>query len=158
MITKRCLECQTEYTCKNYLLNKRKYCSRICEYKNRIGRIPSNKGATYTLPHRRTGWNITCIVCGRERYYQLNEHNKRKRLYCSSDCYHIHSQKKELSYSGLHAWIKRQLGKANKCFICEDTKTVDWANKSHQYKKDINDWIALCRKHHIQYDKNRLSL
>lgn len=154
MITKICVSCGSRYKCKKYLSDKRKYCSRACYDKAQKGSIPWNKGMKYKMPQKQTGWNITCIVCGKEKYYQLNEHKKRKRVYCSPACYHIDRQKEELSYSGLHTWIKRQRGKAQKCEWCGDDKTIDWANKSHKYKKDLDDWIALCRKHHIQYDKN----
>lgn len=119
------------------------------------GHIPWNKGTRISLKPK-TGWSIICVVCGREKYYQLNEHRKRVRKYCSPACYHLDSQKEELSYSGLHSWIIRQLGKAKACCFCESTKAVDWANKSREYKKDLDDWIPLCRKHHIAYDKNRL--
>lgn len=121
----------------------------------RKGHSPWNKGTNISL-RPKTGWSIICTVCGKSKYYQLNEHKKRFRKYCSPACYHLDSQKENLSYSGLHSWIKRQLGNASQCKICESTKTVDWANKSREYKKDITDWIPLCRKHHIAYDKNRL--
>ncbi len=122
------------------------------------GRTPWNKGLIGTALKPRTGWEIVCIVCGKSKYYELNEHKKRVRKYCSPACYHLDSQKEELSYSGLHAWIKRQIGKAKVCEICNSTDTVDWANVSHKYKKELEDWIPLCRKHHIAYDKGRLTI
>ena len=59
-------------------------------------------------------------------------------------------------YYSLHNWVKRRLGKANKCEFCKNKslKRYEWANKSHQYKKDLNDWISLCPKCHDFYDKN----
>jgi hypothetical protein len=58
-------------------------------------------------------------------------------------------------YQALHIRIKKLLGKASKCEHC-GTKTstrYDWANISHEYKYDINDWISLCHKCHFAYDK-----
>jgi hypothetical protein len=67
---------------------------------------------------------------------------------------------KNASYNSLHAWIQRQLGKPNYCQSCK-TKTAkrfDWANKSGKYKRNLTDWIRLCRKCHQQYDRfNKLT-
>lgn len=61
-----------------------------------------------------------------------------------------------VSYSALHDWVRYYLGKPNKCEECGTTtaKRYDWANKSFQYKRDLNDWIRLCRSCHIRKDKN----
>lgn len=58
------------------------------------------------------------------------------------------------SYSALHYWVKRKLGKPKKCILCNSIKRVQWANKSHKYKRDLDDWLELCQKCHIKYDKN----
>lgn len=117
------------------------------------GHSPWNKGKSYSNPTARTGWDIECLNCGRRKYFQLNEHKKRERKYCSLACYHEDSRKKELSYSGLHTRILREYGKAEKCEVCGTDKNVDWASRDHSYTLDIKDWIMLCRKHHIAYDK-----
>lgn len=158
MIIKQCLVCKEKYSCKNYLRDRRKYCSHKCYHKATVGFIPWNKGLHYYKPESKTGWEITCKVCGKQKYYELNEHKKRPRYYCSPACYHLDSQKENLSYSGLHAWLRNKFGKAEICIYCESTKNIDWANKSHEYKKDIADWYQLCRKHHIAYDKGLLQI
>lgn len=55
----------------------------------------------------------------------------------------------------LHNWVKRRLGKPNKCEFCGTTKNkrYEWANKSHLYKRDLTDWIRLCHSCHRIYDK-----
>jgi len=59
----------------------------------------------------------------------------------------------KVSYSALHIWVRRNLGKPNKCEHCGVTEgTFEWANKSHNYKRDLEDWIRLCKKCHIKYD------
>ena len=60
-----------------------------------------------------------------------------------------------VGYLALHQWIARKLGNPKKCEHCETTtaKRYDWANVSGDYKRDLTDWIRLCRKCHIQYDK-----
>lgn len=54
----------------------------------------------------------------------------------------------EVGYRALHQWIRRKLGKANKCVKCftETSKRYEWANISGEYKRDINDWRELCSR------------
>jgi hypothetical protein len=59
----------------------------------------------------------------------------------------------KVGYHGLHTWVKRKKGKAVVCFECGSTKSTEWANISHEYKRVINDWISLCHKCHIRYDR-----
>ncbi len=61
-----------------------------------------------------------------------------------------------VSYAGLHMWVKRWLGKPNHCERCGSKNPsikYQWANKSHTYKRDLNDWIPLCRTCHMVYDQ-----
>ena len=73
----------------------------------------------------------------------------------------------KVGYSGLHKWIRRQLGKVNTCEHCgkqgeyifywkqgklEKRWDIQYANKSGEYKRDFNDWIYLCAKCHAKYD------
>ena len=58
----------------------------------------------------------------------------------------------KVGYQSLHAWVRSRKGKAYKCTSCGSIKNIDWANKSRTYKRDLKDWISLCRKCHIKYD------
>lgn len=58
----------------------------------------------------------------------------------------------KVSYSGLHKWVNKTYGKADKCEQCGSESYVDWANKSGEYKRDRGDWLNLCRKCHFYYD------
>lgn len=59
----------------------------------------------------------------------------------------------EVSYSGLHKWVRNKLGSPKKCSICGKTKKhIDWSNKSKKYKRNLDDWIALCRSCHRKRD------
>ena len=60
----------------------------------------------------------------------------------------------EVGYFGLHTWVQRKLGKANVCEICSATKNVEWSNKSWEYKRELEDWQQLCKKHHMEYDRD----
>lgn len=60
----------------------------------------------------------------------------------------------KVSYLGLHGWVRRQLGIPVLCEHQDSTckGQIEWANRSHQYKRDLNDWVSLCRSHHRRYD------
>lgn len=58
---------------------------------------------------------------------------------------------------GLHLWVRRRLGKPKLCKHCIlegkiNTHNIQWCNKSHKYKRDLRDWLELCRPHHMKYD------
>ena len=59
----------------------------------------------------------------------------------------------KVGYSGLHKWVTKHLGKPKKCTYCSSTEHVEWANISREYKRDLKDWIALCRSCHHIYDE-----
>jgi hypothetical protein len=60
----------------------------------------------------------------------------------------------DASYPAIHAWVKRHLGKPDHCALDKDHKSekYHWANKSGEYKRDLDDWIPLCPKCHRVYD------
>jgi hypothetical protein len=57
-----------------------------------------------------------------------------------------------------HNWIKRQLGRPQKCEHCGTTedRMYHWANKSGEYKRDVGDYIRLCVPCHKKYDMERI--
>ena len=59
-----------------------------------------------------------------------------------------------VKYSGLHAWVEKELGKPNKCEHCktEEVRRYNWANVSRKYKRIKSDWIRLCIPCHKKYD------
>ncbi len=63
-----------------------------------------------------------------------------------------------VSYQNLHMWVRRHKGSATKCSLCGSTAKVEWANISHKYLRDLNDFVELCRLHHVHYDKGWISL
>ncbi len=59
----------------------------------------------------------------------------------------------KVSYRALHTWIKTRLSKPLGCNHCGEIKPLDLANKSQQYKRELDDWLWLCKKCHMKYDK-----
>lgn len=58
-----------------------------------------------------------------------------------------------VGYYALHRWVRRTLGIPTRCSRCGGTaKRLDWANVSREYKREKDDWIALCSTCHGKFD------
>ena len=55
--------------------------------------------------------------------------------------------------SPIHIWVKRYKGnvKNYKCKFC-DKQAKHWANKKHDYQRNLDDYMALCVSCHRKYD------
>jgi hypothetical protein len=79
-----------------------------------------------------------------------------------------HSWKgKEISYTSLHGWVRKELGIPKECVYCgrrelkrkDGRNAIQYANVSRKYKRVLNDWIPLCSLCHGIYDRgNRRNL
>lgn len=134
---KTCL-CGTTFWCAPRLIERKKYCSKVCFYKYR--KVPIwNKGlkGIHLSPATEfkkgiKPWN-TGIHLG-ERSPKWKGDN--------------------VGYEALHEWVERWAGKKRECDFCgtKDAKKYDWSNKSGEYKRDLSDWQRLCVKCHTRYD------
>lgn len=123
-----------------------------------------------------------CKTCG-----IWHTHIRTKSKFCSLSCYHkstdshigkfraghipFRNQKgsknsnwrgNNVGYSGLHKWVRKTLGYAQKCYQCEKVGmysgqikmrwNIEWANISRRYKRLNSDWIPLCRRCHRLFD------
>jgi hypothetical protein len=62
----------------------------------------------------------------------------------------------EASYFSIHRWVYARLGKPVTCSQCGATKeevTIQWANISGEYKRDLSDFKPLCLPCHKRYDR-----
>lgn len=59
----------------------------------------------------------------------------------------------KVTRKALHTWIKTRISKPLGCNHCGEIKPLDLANKSQEYKRELNDWLWLCKKCHMKYDK-----
>jgi hypothetical protein len=64
-----------------------------------------------------------------------------------------------VGYGSLHFWIRRYKGRPKKCSNCGIIGkkigrrwSIDWANIDHKYRRNLDDYIALCQKCHKVYD------
>jgi hypothetical protein len=57
-----------------------------------------------------------------------------------------------VGYFALHIWVRLRKEKPDVCDCCEIKPPHDLANKSGEYKRDLDDWMWLCRRCHMQLD------
>lgn len=55
-------------------------------------------------------------------------------------------------YDYVHQWVRRHKPKQEHCTICNEIKVTELANISGEYRKDIEDFMWLCRPCHRLYD------
>lgn len=62
----------------------------------------------------------------------------------------------QASYFSIHRWLYARKGHPDRCQDCGATKeeiTIQWANISGQYKRDVDDYKPLCVPCHKRYDR-----
>lgn len=159
---------------------KQKNCSKECGQKSRLKNGGTKKGKKY--PHLYRAKVRKCETCHSE-FRAVKDFKTRKQKFCSKDCYTKYwlagispyidrtgSGKKgpenpgwkgdDVGYHGLHKWVQRELGKPSVCEHCGDTsaRKYEWANLSHEYKRDLYDWVRLCTPCHRAYDNGKIDV
>ena len=146
------------------------YCSKSCYYTSRKGirvspqsefknghpfgkRIQKGQHLSPATEFKLTKGKPRCLDCGKELY----NYNA---IYCK-----LHAQFGErgsswkgdnVGYGALHHWVKKNLGEPLICWYCNTStaKKYHWANRSGEYKRDLNDWFRLCVSCHHFYDRD----
>lgn len=55
----------------------------------------------------------------------------------------------------IHIWIYGKLGKPLVCESCGvfvKERKLNWANKNHEYRRNLEDWLSFCYSCHRKYD------
>ena len=60
--------------------------------------------------------------------------------------------KEDVGYTGIHRWVKTRLPKTELCQLCNIIPPYDLANVSGNYLRDLDDWLWLCRRCHMDSD------
>jgi len=146
MIIKKCLVCGNDF--KTYLCRpKSKYCSRVCSDKVTLIKKGTRIGLATEFKKGHKFW------FGKKRAnIKGNPETLKKSIYRQKNEKHPGWVGDSVGYSGLHSWLRRNFTK-NECSFCHSNKDLQWANKSHEYKRDISDWMCLCRKCHSIFDR-----
>jgi len=62
----------------------------------------------------------------------------------------------EVSYSGLHSYVRKYLGTPSNCENCGNDqlprRQYQWANISGEYRRSLDDWVRLCARCHHWID------
>lgn len=146
-----CTTCKKSFYVCIARIGKKKFCSIPCKSKSQIGKMPWNKGLTGLQDwHNISGLNSRYWVGKRRLDITGNKH---------------WYWKETPSYYAMHSWIRRRLGQPQNCTFCgvEGKKngrnwSIQYANKSREYKRDIADWLPLCAGCHKQYDMGLASV
>jgi len=91
---------------------------------------------TYDLPTL----DSTCQICKEDK--KMKERKNRKK-------------DNELSYGGIHTWLRRKFGKAKECEICQKSycRNYQWAlKKGFSYIRRRDYFFQLCVSCHRKYD------
>lgn len=130
-----CKICSTEFL---YYRSEQSglYCSKKCAGKDTVKNLGTRMlGKKWSRSHR-------------EKFIKSNSGSK-----------HWGWKGKKISYIALHRWVERHRGKPQKCELCPESgygyKKYDWASKSRLYKRELDDYIRLCKKCHRKYDHSK---
>lgn len=111
-----------------------------------------------------------CFTCDKKFLTWVTEIKRGGGITCSRVCYFKRFRKivprgeKSANWKGdkvgraaLHNWVEKHLGKPTKCAKCQktDQPKYEWANISREYKREITDWIRLCKKCHVKFDGSK---
>lgn len=136
-----CPQCKSIKYVTFFNAQTRKYCSQKCHYAAGISEATKKK-----MSKAKIG----------KKSKMFGKHQSAKMIEKISGANNV-TWKDNVGYMGLHLWVIRHLGQPTKCEHCRKDRLtghqIDWANKDHMYKRNLDDWLRLCRKCHCVYDK-----
>jgi len=113
-----------------------------------------------------------CINCKKQftiQQYRLKEKPNRGRFCCRKcvDEYKVKNRivKNEknpawkgenVSYSGIHRWLRNNFKKFGVCEFCGKIGDTDWSVIGKFYTRNRNDYFELCRKCHCVFDGGKV--
>lgn len=128
-----------------------KFCSRPCLYRYRA---PRPTGLTYniTKPNPtafrpgQTPWNAGTAGQGLQTAWN-------KGLPGRSGEDHPQWQGDDLTYFALHQWVARNKQRTGVCGRCGRRGRTHFANLSHEYRRDLDDYEEMCQSCAHRYDR-----
>ena len=139
MIKTKCNECGQILYRSPSKVNPRNFCDRKCQERIRV---------------------IELKKLGKKFRFKIG--NKRPKDWTKRQTEKVSNERnyawkgEDVSYVGLHAWIRRKLGKATKCKHCgkvdKRPRFIQWANIDHKYRRTLSNYISLCGSCHKNYD------
>lgn len=148
-----CLRCNKEIRIKPSRKDTFKYCSRNCKHEASLGKPTWNKGTTglqiawnkgQKLPYEIWNKGLKGIHLSPRTEFKKGDHSGEASPNWKGE---------NVGYAALHKWVVLHKGKPDHCEYCIKPKgRFEWANKSHEYKRVLDDWIQLCTRCHRKYD------
>jgi len=162
---KRICKCGNEFEVRQKRVDQGKgqYCSKKCMYQFRVR--PS--GLKYKLVNDNptsfkkgfNPWNKGTVGICKPNSGSIKKGQRiSKETEFKKGCTPLNWKGDKVGYNSLHRWVQRHKGKASICSVCGTDKNVQWANLSHEYKRDLNDFEQMCGKCHRAYDKDYLGI
>lgn len=99
--------------------------------------------------------SVRCRACAFVllRGRPISEETKEKiRRSTPRDAKHYLWKGERAGYHAMHSWAKRRLKRPSICPDCGQRPPYDLANISQKYKRDLLDWVWLCRSCHTKFD------
>ncbi len=63
------------------------------------------------------------------------------------------------TYHAIHKWARRTFGQPTECELCHKKnltgRYIHWASRRHKYTRHRKDWVRVCAKCHLKYDKRK---
>lgn len=152
-----CINCKNIFL--EYKSSNRKFCSHKCstDYRKGLKRPEHSKCMVEKHKMKKFGYKLGENKGNKnpaKRSEVRKKISKNAKLRDQNEEKNPNWKGNNCSYFTLHEWVKKHLGKAKKCEFCGITNTIiHWANKSREYKRNLNDWLQLCPKCHGKYDK-----
>lgn len=111
------------------------------ESREKVSKTCKERGVGKWMQNRKLSAETRAKIKENNARYWLGK--KRPELYKGEDA----------SINRKHKWIEEKMGKAKEHIcICCGRQAQDWANKDHSYKRDIDDYMPMCRSCHKKYD------
>jgi hypothetical protein len=64
----------------------------------------------------------------------------------------------DVGNNALHGWVRRNKPKPDLCESCKEKPPRDLHNTPGTYKRNLEDWVWLCRRCHMTEDKRLIGL
>lgn len=108
----------------------------------------------------------TCPVCKKDFISTFRNrpapYGKCWKTYCSYRCNALRNGPRgeshpgwkgdQVSYQALHEWVRKNSSIPRDCQKCGCHADVEAANISGQYKRDLSDWVFVCKSCHVVMD------
>lgn len=153
--------CKCGKEVETYRPQRTKYCSKVCKYKyyvkssgfKRVDKTPNP--SWFTKDFDPWNKNTKGVMQPNSGSFKSGEHRSPETEFKPGDNIGELNPKwsgSDPGYSAVHSRMKKKINRPDRCQWCGKIGKTDFANLSHKYKEDINDWAYLCHKCHFQYD------